>query len=149
MAITPRTKKLLESYVRKQVRKRLMEFEDFGEPSKTYFLSHVDVEVYEDDYEEGELDHVNSWDDKISKQFDTKEKLIAYIDNNYLHNDSTEKDFEFNPDNDSLSITLSVDEGGYPADESDIKRWEQGMKKLYSAHYTFYLEVFTKTKTDF
>lgn len=145
MAITPRTKKLLENYVRKQVRKSLMENQ---EPSKTYLLKSVDVEIHEDDYEQGELGHVNSWSENIGKQFKTKQELIAYISKNYVYG-ATESDFEYEPDNDTLYTDSLVDEDNSQATDSQKAQWKQGKLKLYNAHYMFDVEVFTKTKADF
>lgn len=93
-------------------------------------------EIYEDDYNEGELDFTNSYSDKIEVAAETaKQAIEKYFEQNY---------FEFNWDycqideeaTQYVHYTNLVDEQNCQADKADIKLWKRGERKLYANHTT-------------
>jgi len=120
------------------------------EPGKIWFIKNYYVEVYEDSYEEGEGDHVNSWDGKVGKEFKTKAEMLKYINDNIIYTDYTVDDFEYDEEmGGGLQTTVTVDEDNSPASESEIKKWQAGQMKLYSAHYSIDIAAYVKAPIDF
>jgi len=134
---------------------------------KTYLLDSYFVNVYEDSYEQGELDMVHSWSSKemqdAKREFPNKEALLNYLKDiieSQVTGQYELKDdlFEINDMGDGeVSIYTSVmakyDDRGYgeyiypTQDEKDM--WKKGEQKLFSVYYTFYVEVYKRTNLSF
>jgi hypothetical protein len=90
---------------------------------KTYF------EVFEDDYNEGEGKHVNSWSHQ--SEHDAIESALQQhfgqlglsYDVNHIHEDDGDRYYSW-----------TVDEDCCEATEKEIEQWKRGEIKLYSQH---------------
>jgi hypothetical protein len=105
-------------------------------------LTMYSVDVYEDDYEQGELDHVNYWSQSLNKTFDSPDEAFKWIADNVLfdyHKEVQPKDFVV-LDGRVIYSRLN-DANNSKADKLQIAEWKKGKKKLYSASYDFYFEA--------
>lgn len=90
---------------------------------KTYF------DVYEDDYNEGEGKHVNSWDYE-SKHDAIESALQQHFDKLDLSYDAEHLYVE-----DGIrSYSWTVDQRNDEATKDQIEYWKEGKKQLYSLH---------------
>lgn len=98
---------------------------------------YVDVAV--DDYEKGELNHVNSWEFDIADGFKTAQELV---------DDIAESSYIFSNDiNDYVVLDSSLQtdalvnaENELPSDD-EVERWKRGELELYIAHLWVKLKV--------
>ena len=96
------------------------------------------VDCYEDDYENGEGDFVNSWDFDVRGEYDSAEDLIkAIVKATYLFDFKVN---EFTFEGGSITTSDLVDEENVQADKKDIELWKKGEKTLYSANMWLPLE---------
>ena len=96
------------------------------------------VDCYEDDYENGEGDFVNSWDFDVRGEYDSAEDLIkAIVKATYLFDFKVN---EFTFEGGSITTSDLVDEESIKADKHDIELWKKGEKTLYSANMWLPLE---------
>lgn len=92
------------------------------------------VDVYEDDYNEGEIRHANFWEEKYEVEADDKIMAIA---------EAMEKTYySFNEkyldeDDGVYSYSVMVDEDNCEASNQEIEEWKNGNMKLYSANIAF------------
>ena len=110
-----------------------------GEHHYKVNLKYWVADVYEDNYEQGEGDHVNSFDGKVHKTFEFVDDLIRYISTNILYKDVSKEEFDIQDG--VMSTSLLVDEANVPATDSEIELWKEGEIKLYSANYSFYVQL--------
>lgn len=108
------------------------------------------AEVYEDSYEEGELDYVNTWNMKeyVDKTYDSIEDLIDAL-SSWGFSDEV-KDYGFFDGNGGEIVSdLLTNEDGYEADKHEIEEWKNGEIKLYNARLSCGVElVETRPMTD-
>ena len=96
------------------------------------------VDCYEDDYENGEGDFVNSWDFDVRGEYDSAEDLIkAIVKETYLFDFKVD---EFIFTDGAIQTSDLVDEESIKADKHDIELWKKGEKTLYSANMWLPLE---------
>ena len=96
------------------------------------------VDCYEDDYENGEGDFVNSWDFDVRGEYDSAEDLIkAIVKATYLFDFKVD---EFIFTDGAIQTSDLVDEESIKADKHDIELWKKGEKTLYSANMWLHLE---------
>lgn len=88
------------------------------------------VDVYEDSYESGQGDHVNSWDFDVRGEYDTFEDLVSAIDK-VLYFGLNADDYVFIDG--SIQSSASVDADNYPADDNDFELFKRGELALYIA----------------
>jgi len=110
-----------------------------GEHHYKVNLKYWVADVYEDNYEEGEGDHVNSFDGKVHKTFEFVDDLIRYISTNILYKDVSKEDFDIQDG--VMSTSMLVDEANVAATDSEIELWKEDEMKLYSANYSFYVQL--------
>jgi len=110
-----------------------------GEHHYKVNLKYWVADVYEDNYEEGEGSHVNSFDGKVHKTFEFVDDLIRYISTNILYKDVSKEDFDIQDG--VMSTSLLVDEANIPATDSEIELWKEDEINLYSANYSFYVQL--------
>jgi len=90
---------------------------------KTYF------DAFEDDYNEGEGKHVNSWDyqsehDAIESALQQHfEQVGLSYDVNFICEDDGSRYYSWTVDADSIEAT-----------QNEVEQWKQGRKQLYSLH---------------
>lgn len=121
---------------------------------KIYRIASLSTDVHEDDYKQGELDFVNSWSgpdvlrSAMYREFESIADILKLLNEKYLYiwknaddiknwaifDDSTLKD-EIRFDCDTM-----VDVDNNVADESDLKAWKKGKKKLFNAHSVLYVK---------
>ncbi len=125
------------------------QYEEGGKiPEYKLNLESWDADVYEDSYNEGEGDHVNSFNGKVGKSFDSADELIKYINDEVIYKDMEKSDFSVMDDG-RIVTSLLVDSENSPASKSQIAIWEKGDLELYSANYNFYIKlVAEKTPTS-
>lgn len=109
-------------------------------------LKNWDADVYEDDYNEGEGNQVNSFSEKVNKSFASGEELLKYISNNVLYHDVKKEYYSIMEDDGRIVTSVLVNEDNLAASENEIEKWKKGDKKLYSASYNFYITL-TQEKT--
>ena len=96
------------------------------------------VDCYEDDYENGEGDFVNSWDFDVRGEYDSAEDLIkAIVKETYLFDFKVD---EFSFMDGAIQTSDLVDKESIKADKHDIELWKKGEKTLYSANMWLPLE---------
>ena len=108
-------------------------------------LKNWDADIYEDSYEEGEGERVNSFGEKVNKSFSSGEELLEYINDNILYHNAKKEHYNIMDDGRIVTSVL-VDEDNSAASENEIEKWKKGDKKLYSANYNFYITL-TQEKT--
>lgn len=102
------------------------------------YLIQNNVEVYKDDYEKGEGDCVNSWDDKqeiiAATPIEAVEKYFA--EKLYYSFDAANADFghEFDEAENLVQYSNMVDQDNSEATAKDLEEFKEGKKQLYSAH---------------
>ncbi|NBT59339.1 hypothetical protein EBT16_11205 [bacterium] len=98
-------------------------------------------EIYEDSYEEGELDRVNSYEiDPHTIEADTPMEAIAKYYNSYMPT-------EFKPENAMLDdeqanivyYSSLEDESGLKPSEDELAEWMEGRMKLYANNATIFV----------
>ena len=111
-------------------------------------LKSWDADIYEDSYEEGEGEHVNSFGEKVNKSFSSGEELLEYISNNILYHNAKKEHYNIMDDGRIVTSVL-VDVDNSSASKSEIEEWKKGNGKLYSANYNFYVTLtHEKTPSD-
>jgi chemotaxis protein histidine kinase CheA len=108
-------------------------------------LKSWDTLVYEDDYNEGEGNQVNSFGERENKSFSNVSDFFKYINNTILYYDMNKEYFSIMDDG-RIVTSILVDEDNSPASKMEIEEWKKGNRKLYSANYNFYVTL-TKEKT--
>lgn len=95
----------------------------------------VYVDVYEDDYEQGEGKNVNSYTVDWLKDPNVLAKdLVKYLSNNLYISDNP-NDYIIGDDGVIHTDQLQDSEGS-GASKGQIERWKEGKEKLYNAHFT-------------
>lgn len=88
------------------------------------------VDVYEDDYEEGEGAHVNSWSEKTDKRFYKNVKeLIADIGMYFAFDIPT---LYYDRDGQQFIFDALVDKDNIALTDSECEEWKQGKMKAYA-----------------
>ncbi len=101
-------------------------------------LQSYTVDIYEDDYNEGEGKMVNYWDERLNKEFDNGKDLLDYIKNSVVYSE----DAHFHIDEEGyLYGNLLVDSESVGASKTQIERWKKGDEKLFSANYRFIITI--------
>ena len=97
------------------------------------------VDITEDDYEQGALDTVNSWDFDVRGTYRNAKELVSAI---------AKESFVFSEDvNDyyildgALHTSAMVDNDNYAPDEEQVDAWKRGEEKLYIADMYLPIEV--------
>jgi hypothetical protein len=98
------------------------------------------VDVYEDDYEQGKGDKVNSFSEKSNKIFKTQKDFFDYIYAKTTYKDIDAAPF-FGIEDGIITTRLLVDNGNSPATQSQIEGWKKGEQKLYTANYSFHINL--------
>ena len=96
-----------------------------------YKAWNASFEMREDDYENGELDYVDGWDEKCACSANTLPELIKKVQNKLY---MTDKDFYWmiDVDGSSLRVNYLANEKGELASKSEIEDWKNGEIKLYN-----------------
>lgn len=103
--------------------------------------------VYEDDYEHGELDEVNFWTQTFNAETPKKllEKLEFYIPKDAI-TEMYQEDINEYEDSSEYWTSWLVDNDNYPASDEDIKQWRKGKKKLYTTNCQILVSKLTSSK---
>lgn len=115
-----------------------------GINDKKYVLTSYVGSLVEDSYEEGEIGNsYTDFDVKDSKTFNTKLELVEYM-NKVMNVDYREGDFDWESgegESVQTDVLVSIDSQGdfFPAEQNEKELWKQGKKKLYNAHYWFFV----------
>ena len=121
---------------------------------KIYRIASLSTDVHEDDYKHGELEFVNSWSGKdilgtsMFEEFESIADILKMLNDKYLYiwkDEDNIKNWAIfdDPDlNDEIRFDCDtmVDVDNDVADESDLKAWKKGEKKLYNAHSVLYVK---------
>lgn len=101
------------------------------------YIFEVDVEVREDDYNEGEGPILNSWDFTQSLTANSLEEALHKFYDDWLYCPGLDFEDAYSYDEGSKFIYFArtEDKNGCYASESEIERWKKGEIKLYSAIY--------------
>lgn len=117
--------------------------------SKTQYKATIHFDAYEDSYEQGELDHVNSWTDEIVK--DTKGELQqAILDATYQDDFSTVDDEQMNDYDwctEYHTTYLANEDNQGDASKQEIEQWKKGEIKLYAINCHILVTKITETKS--
>lgn len=121
---------------------------------KIYRIASLSTDVHEDDYKEGELDYVNSWSgpdvlrSAMYREFESIADILKLLNEKYLYiwkGADNIKNWAIFEDPDlkgeiRFDCDTMVDVDNNVADESDLKAWKKGKKKLYNAHSVLYVK---------
>ena len=101
------------------------------------YIFEVDVEVREDDYNEGEGPILNSWDFTQPVTANSlKEALHEFYDDRlYCPGLDFEDAYSYDEGSKLIYFARTEDKNGCYASESEIEQWKKGEIKLYSAIY--------------
>ena len=93
-------------------------------------------DVYEDDYNDGELDRVSGWagSKTILDAANPRQALKIYVEK-YLHMDYVEEHYIF--ENGQAFTSRLVDVECFVANENEKELWKRGKMKLYSENIMF------------
>lgn len=122
---------------------------------KVYRIASLSTVVYEYDYKEGELEHVNSWTGKdvlgtaMFNDFESIGAILKLLNDKYLYiwkDADNIKNWAIFEDPDlteeiRFDCDTMVDVDNNVADESDLEEWKKGEKKLYNAHSVLYVKA--------
>jgi len=105
----------------------------------------IHVDVYEDDYENGEGKSVNSYTvDWLKNPIVDAKDLLKYLSNNvYLSDDPN--DYVIDEEGYIHTSRLEDNEGS-EASKNEIEKWKNREIKLYSAHYLIIVEAVSKSR---
>lgn len=108
---------------------------------KKYILLGYSATATEDNYNEGELNDVSSWDVKESKEFSSKIELINYINKSIIYTDYEENNFDFETGEGKFihtDVLCSYYDycSFFPANKKEIELWKNDKIKLYNVHYS-------------
>jgi len=93
------------------------------------------VDVYEDDYEQGEGKNVNSYEVNWLKDPQVKASdLVKYLSEE-LYLSENPNDYAIDDDGNIHTDQLQDDDGIHVNDKATLERWKKGEEKLYNAHY--------------
>lgn len=100
--------------------------------NKLYIINgEVDVEIFEDYWDEGQLDYVNGYSFRVTGRFISLQQLVkAVADTGYCCSDDI-KDWSFSEEQSALQTSALVDNDNNLADDYEIEQWKQGKLKLY------------------
>ncbi len=121
---------------------------------KVYRIASLSTDVHEDDYKQGELEHVNSWTGKdvlgtaMFNDFESIAAILKLLNDKYLYiwkDADNIKNWAIFEDPDlkdeiRFDCDTMVDVNNSVADESDLEEWKNGEKKLYNAHSVLYVK---------
>ncbi len=122
---------------------------------KVYRIASLSTDVHEDDYKEGELEHVNSWSGQdvlgssMFKEFESIASILKLLNDKYLYiykDVDNIKNWAIFDDPDlteeiRFDCDTMVDVNNSVADDSDLEEWKKGEKKLYNAHSVLYVKA--------
>lgn len=122
---------------------------------KVYRIASLSTDVHEDDYKEGELEHVNSWSGQdilgssMFKEFESIASILKLLNDKYLYiykDADNIKNWAIFEDPDlkdeiRFDCDTMVDVNNSVADDSDLEEWKKGEKKLYNAHSILYVKA--------
>jgi len=92
------------------------------------------VDVYEDDYEQGEGKNVNSYEVNWLKDPQVLAKdLVKYLSEE-LYLSENPNDYAIDDDGNIHTDQLQDDDGIHVNDKATLERWKKGEEKLYNAH---------------
>ena len=121
-------------------------FELGGENPDEKLKVKVFVDVYEDDYKEGEGEFVNSYKVDWLKEDIVKAKdLVKYLADNLYLSENPNDYVVF--DDGRIDTDQLQDEDGSEASKSQIERWKDGKMKLYNAHFIIKVEAVSNSRT--
>lgn len=109
--------------------------------AKTFRVKYAEVEVYEDNYENGEGEYVNGWNLSIKgKTFKSLSEIVDAVSNEeYIFSDD-KKNWIY-MDGRLLTDAL-VDVNNEEPDEADIQMWRNGDLELFVARLDIAVEVY-------
>ena len=92
-------------------------------------------DVFEDDYNDGELDRFDGWINSEPVTADSPRKALEIYVKKYLFMDYVEKHYAF--ENGQAFTSRLVDSDFHEADENEKQLWMQGNMRLYSENIMF------------
>lgn len=95
------------------------------------------VDVYEDDYEQGEGAHVNTWEADVRGTYSSIQELINQI-SSYGFSSNLE-DYGFIDGR--IFTDAMVDADGDEPSEAQIEAWKRGKEQLYAARFDLPVSV--------
>lgn len=121
---------------------------------KIYRIAGLFTDVYEDDYEQGELGHVNNWTGPdvlhslMYHEFESIADILKMLNDKYLYiwkDADNIKNWAIFDDPDlkdeiRFDCDTTVDIDNNVADDSDLEAWKKGKKKLFNAHSVLYVK---------
>ena len=107
--------------------------------NKIIVQSKAYVEVYEDDWEQGEGKYVNGWDFDISGEYNSIDAIISQISSTVYAFSDNKAEYYFMDG--SLRTSATVNNDNEPPTEAEKKRWMQGQEMMYTAYLMLPLGV--------
>lgn len=107
--------------------------------NKIIVQSKAVVEVYEDDWEQGEGKYVNGWEFDISGEYNSIDAVISQISNTVFAFSDNKADYYFMDG--ALRTSATVNNDNETPSEAEKERWMQGQEMMYTAYLYLYLGV--------
>lgn len=107
--------------------------------NKIIVQSKAVVEVYEDDWEQGEGKYVNGWEFDISGEYNSIDAVISQISNTVFAFSDNKADYYFMDG--ALRTSATVNNDNETPSEAEMERWMQGQEMMYTAYLYLYLGV--------
>lgn len=112
------------------------------------YKARILTEVYEDDYKQGELDQVNSWQEVIEEKTkaELKEKIAYLTDCQW--SDITQEDInDYDNWTEYWTDTLVNNDNLKPS-EFEVKKWQAGKIKLYVQRHHILVSELSEKKAS-
>ena len=94
--------------------------------------------VYEDSYENGQGEYVNSFTIESDQSAENSvEAVKKHYENKLYYSDFKIENAEFEDDEDNLHYSNLVDEDNYEATKEQINKWKKNKLRLYSNTMVF------------
>ena len=111
------------------------------------YKAQIEFRAYEDDYEQGELDFANSWDETLTAetQSELRDKVLqaTYSEWEWLDDEQAN---EYDWCTEYHTSYLANAENIGDASEQEIRQWKRGKLKLYSVNCHILVTEVTETR---
>jgi hypothetical protein len=109
-------------------------------------INYVDVSVYLDSYEDGELENVNNYDmNYIKGRIVSPKELVKFLSEEIF---TSEDASDYSIMDNNIHTSQLEDEDGNEASKNEIELWKKGEIELYSANYVISVSVISELEVD-
>lgn len=106
----------------------------------------ADVDIHVDDYNEGEGEHIQSFDLRLKGEYNSIDSLIKDICDEFGESECNLGNFVFYEEQSAIGTNFLVNADNWVADEREIEAWKNGREALYIADVYVPVQVTTKSR---